>query len=213
MIIPSLLTTNERVARERVTLARHMSGWMHIDILDKSLYPYESLSLAELEQIDFGHLSLEWHCMTNDPTAVVQTQLPLDRLVMHYEIPERERIYESLVAKGINTWMAVDPSTHILGLRLPEDLAGVLLMGVVPGQSGQPMTKDLFERLEVFRERYPDLPLAVDGGVNEQTIRRVLAYGVDSVVMGSALFNTPSPHDSYQKLAHLADPIGGLHVH
>ncbi len=212
MIIPSLLTTNERIAQERIALAEHMSGWLHVDWLDATLYPHTSLSLGQLEKLHFGHLSLEWHCMVNDPLPLVASSLAVDRMIIHYEIADREQIYDALIKKGINTWIAVDPSTHILGLRLPEDLAGVLLLGVVPGQSGQPMVDAMGERLELFRDRYPDLPLEVDGGVNNRNLRRLLSYGVDSIVMGSAIFNNPTPHEAYRALAELADPIAGLHA-
>lgn len=209
MILPSLLTTNPRIAQERINAAQHMSGWLHIDLLDKTLYPYETLSITQLEQLNFGELQLEYHCMTQTPDAIVASSLPVDRLIMHYELGNWRGMYDRLVRDGINVWIAIDPTTAIESLDLPEDVSGLVVMGVVPGQNGQPLVEGTFDRVAQLRDFFPDLPLTVDGGVNEKTVRQFLAAGADNMVAGSAIFHAADPQEAYARLAHLADPVGG----
>jgi ribulose-phosphate 3-epimerase len=212
MIIPALLTTEPRIAQERLNVAQHMSGWVHIDLLDKTLYDFDSLSLAELEQLDFGTVQLELHAMVNDPISVLDHDLPLGRVIIHYEISTRDHTYMTLVNKGVDTWIALDPSTPIDGLTLPDDLSGLLIMGVVPGQSGQSLLEATYQRLDQLKDAYPDIPLTVDGGVNQHTIRTLIAHGADNVVMGSALFQQPNPVEAYTRYVTLSDPPHGAAV-
>jgi ribulose-phosphate 3-epimerase len=209
MIIPALLTTNERIAQERIALAEQMSGWLHIDFLDNSLYPFASLSLEQLSHLDFGTLSLEAHCMTDTPLDLAQSDLPLSRLIVHYELPNWQSDYETLVAQGIDTWVAIGPSTAIENIDLPEDISGIVVMGVVPGQTGQSLLPVTMDRVETIKDYYPDIPLTVDGGITGDTIRDFVALGVDNLVISSALFNQSNPVEAYEKYAALADPVYG----
>lgn len=211
MIIPSLLTDNLRIAEERVALAKKMSGWLHIDVLDNSLYKFTSLRPEELQQLDFGDLFLSWHCMTNNPMAIVETDLDIDRLAIHYEMPHCQEQYKELVRHGVNVWIAIDPTTKIDSLNLPPDLNGIMVMGVTPGQSGQSFLPETYDRIHAIREIYPDIALTVDGGVDADNIRELLAVGADNLVMGDAIWGRSDPLYAYQKYQHLSDPIGGMY--
>src|SRR5687768_10136698 len=105
MIMPALLTTNERIAIERIAQAQQMSGWLHIDILDNTLYQFESLSLAELQKLDFNMLLLEFHCMTTNPLEILDYDIPCERIILHYETPGWEDLYHQIVSKGVDTWL------------------------------------------------------------------------------------------------------------
>jgi ribulose-phosphate 3-epimerase len=212
MIIPALLTTNDRIAVERIALSQQMSGWLHIDVLDNTLYQFESLSLENLAQLDFSTLSLEFHCMTTNPFLVLDSSLQCDRIILHYETPQWEHFYTKLAGEGVDTWIAIDPSTDVHAIDLPDDVGGILMMGVIPGQSGQSLREDTFERIEAIKEYYPDIPLTVDGGVKEETIRDLIALGVDNLIMGSGLFEQKDPIAAYERLCELSDPISGQSI-
>ncbi len=211
MIIPALLTTNERIAKERIALAQNMSGWLHVDLLDHSLYKFDSLSIPQLSQLDFGDLSLEIHAMTNEPHRLIESKLPIERVIMHYELKHWHDLYTIFRNEGMEVWLAIAPATPIDTLELPADLTGAVMMGVEPGKTGQSLLSETFERLQEFRDYYPDCALTVDGGVTSETIRELLACGVDNLVMGSAIFSQPNPVEAYQRYTHLSDPIGGLY--
>lgn len=209
MIIPALITDNKRIAEERIRLAREMSGWLHIDILDQTLYPYTSLSLKEIESLDFADLQLEFHAMSAHPETLADTELSIDRLIMHVEVPRWQEVYANLVSRDVNVWLAIAPETDIATLELPEDVNGVLLMGVIPGQGGQLFLEETYDRLDHLLESYPNLPISIDGGINTENVRTLLAYGVENFVAGSALFSQKDPVFAYKKLERLADPLVG----
>ncbi len=43
-------------------------------------------------------------------------------------------------------------------------------------------------RIELLREKYPDLPIEIDIGVNEETAPSFVAAGATKLITGSVLF-------------------------
>lgn len=210
MIIPAILTTNPRIAQERINLAKQMGPMVHLDLLDNTVYKFTSLSLIDLETLDFGDLEAEIHAMTDDPSKSADSMLPTTRVIVHYELPRREQHYSSLVNNGNDIWLAISPETDLNEVDLPNDVSGIVLMGVTPGQSGQELDSAIYDRLDIIKDRYPDIPVTVDGGVKEDNLRQLIAHGADNVVMGSGLFEQNDPVALYHRLTQLADPVGGL---
>ncbi len=210
MIIPAILTTNPRIAQERITQAQQMGSMVHIDVLDNTLYKFNSLSAEELGSLDFAGLEVEVHAMIDDPAKIIDSMMPIARVIVHYELPRHENHYTDLVNNGMDIWLAISPETDLNEVDLPNDISGIVLMGVTPGQSGQELDSDVYNRLDILKDRYSDIPITVDGGVKEENLRELIAHGADNVVMGSGLFEQPDPVATYHRLAKLADPLGGL---
>ncbi len=209
MIIPSLLTSERDKAEERIALAQEMSGWLHLDILDHTLYDFGSLSLKQMESLDFGQLDVEAHCMIDDPLMIADSTIPFARLIIHYEIPTFHHIFLTVAQKGLETWVALSPNTNVHQIDLPTDIQGIILMGVEPGQMGQEFIDDTYDRLDSLKDYYPDLPITVDGGVNEEHISKLIAHGADNMIMGSAIFETKNPLAAYHHYERLSDPVTG----
>ncbi len=211
MIIPAILTLNKRIAKERIDLAKQMSGWIHLDFLDHTLYLFESLQPEDYADIDFGDLQIEAHCMTDAPQKLLKSDLPIERLIVHYELNDWKTVYNACIEADRDCFLAIAPETKIEDLDLPTDLAGVVIMGVEPGQTGQPFIEATYERVEQFKDRYPDIAVTVDGGVGTDTLRLLVAHGADHLVMGSAIWHHTNPVAAYEKFVKLADPLGGMH--
>jgi ribulose-phosphate 3-epimerase len=75
-----------------------------------------------------------------------------------------------------------------------EHVCSVLVMSVDPGFGGQrfhPSSLDKIARLRrMIQEARRDVAIAVDGGVNTDTIGAVAQAGADFAIAGSAIFNT-----------------------
>lgn len=70
----------------------------------------------------------------------------------------------------------------------------VQFMGIAKiGRQGQPFDERVLEQVRVFRERYPGIPLQVDGGVSLGNAKKLFALGVANIVVGSALLRASDP--------------------
>ena len=53
------------------------------------------------------------------------------------------------------------------------------------GEQGHPFDEKVFDRIKTLQEKYPDLPISVDGGVNVKNYEKLLALGADRLIVGS----------------------------
>src|SRR5207247_763699 len=78
----------------------------------------------------------------------------------------------------------------------PEDVAGVasgadlvLCMSINPGYSGQAFMPEALARISRLRAALPEqVPIQVDGGIDEGNVRAVHDAGASLIVAGSAIF-------------------------
>ena len=68
----------------------------------------------------------------------------------------------------------------------------VLVMSVEPGFGGQAYMAEVEEKLLVLRRRWPDLDLAIDGGIDDRSVQGASAHGANLIVSGSHLFKQPA---------------------
>jgi ribulose-phosphate 3-epimerase len=105
-----------------------------------------------------------------------------------------------------------------LALNIESDLAlieshlnyvdYVQFMGIARiGRQGQPFDRRVLEKIRVFRGRHPALPVQVDGGVSLDTASELLALGVESLVVGSALLRSNDPAALVEAFEALRSPF------
>ena len=69
----------------------------------------------------------------------------------------------------------------------------VLVMTVEPGFGGQSFMSDMMPKVKALRERYPSLPIEVDGGLSAKTVDVAAEAGANVIVAGSAVFGASDP--------------------
>ena len=70
-----------------------------------------------------------------------------------------------------------------------ERLDVVQLMGIAKlGEQGLPFDERVIRRVQILRQRLPNLAIAVDGGVNLDNAPTLIAAGATRLVVGSALW-------------------------
>ena len=80
----------------------------------------------------------------------------------------------------------------------------VQVMGITQvGRQGEPFDTRTLTTVTTLREQYPELEIAVDGGVNAQTIPKLLEVGVNRFAPGSAIAQAENPADAYKQLLSL----------
>ena len=55
-------------------------------------------------------------------------------------------------------------------------------------------------KVKAVRERYPEMPIEVDGGLSEKTVDQAADAGANVIVAGSAVFGAKDPADVVRKL-------------
>jgi ribulose-phosphate 3-epimerase len=99
---------------------------------------------------------------------------------------------------SLNPATPVDVLDHLMG-----DIDLVLIMTVNPGFGGQKFIP-LLDKIAAVRERITrcgrQIDLEVDGGINADTARQVIAAGADVLVAGTAVFKEKDYKEAISKL-------------
>jgi len=134
-----------------------------------------------------------------------------DLLTFHVEavqdpVETAQRIGELGVAVGV----ALNPNTSL------EKLAGcvshvdmVLVMSVEAGFGGQQFDPVSLEKLTELKDKYPELLLEIDGGIDAKTIGPARQAGCDLFVVGSAIFRRDDYGEAIEELTTAINAVDG----
>jgi pentose-5-phosphate-3-epimerase len=90
-----------------------------------------------------------------------------------------------------------------------QHLSYVQFMGIREiGKQGQPFDESVFEKVRLFHEQHPTIPVQIDGGVSLRSARKLVSLGVKNLVVGSALLKSSDPVSMVMAFEALENPYG-----
>lgn len=204
-VAPSILAADHGRLREQVELVRAAGARIiHVDVMDGHFVPPLALGPGAVSALRDLEVHLDVHLMVDRPE---RTQIEsfaragADTITIHAEAtPHIDYAVTRIREAGCLAGLAVTPSTPIAVFEeVAVDLA--LVMTVNPGWGGQAFIPASLAKLERLRELLgPDVPIEVDGGIDEHTAGPVVAAGATRLVAGSAVFGAPDPAASYERI-------------
>jgi ribulose-phosphate 3-epimerase len=107
--------------------------------------------------------------------------------------PHPHRTLQLIRSLGKKAGYVLNPGTPVEAVDPVFDLLDlILIMTVNPGFGGQAFISSQLPKIEAVRERIEksgrDVMLEVDGGINSNTAKDVIAAGADVLVAGTAVF-------------------------
>ena len=166
---------------------------LHVDITDGNFTNNISLPVAIIEYIKKNtNYVIDTHLMLNNNELFTQKAFEYgsDIVTVHCEATTPE-IFKSLVNKFTYVGVGLLPNTDMKTLSNYIDEAySVLLLTVNPGFSNQTKAVNLVDRVQEFKDLYPDYSnlLIVDGGVKKEELESLRNLDVDIAVQGGAIF-------------------------
>ncbi|HEY8211828.1 MAG TPA: ribulose-phosphate 3-epimerase [Myxococcaceae bacterium] len=201
LIAPSILSADfGRLAEEVKAVEAAGADWIHVDVMDGRFVPPITLGPLVVEAVRRAtKLPLDVHLMIVEPEKHIPdfVKAGASSVTVHVETcPHLHRTLAQIRELGAMASVTLNPSTPLSSL---EDVLGevgmVLVMSVNPGWGGQsfiPSSADRVRRLRAMLDaRGSKARVEVDGGVNPQTARQVVAAGADVLVAGNAVFRAP----------------------
>lgn len=212
-VFPAILADDADMLCERLSFTGFWTSGMtaHVDILDGSMFGAECFCDPSAVAIVPAMPGIELHCMTRNPLPIIEQwkrSVPQTvRAIVHAEI---DRPLDPILARirelKLETGVAFCPETRV---NILEALASfpdrVLMMGIQPGASGRPfLGEKILAKIRRLRLEHPSLHISVDGGITLENASVILEAGASSLVVASAVWNTPHPRQSYEHLVHRA---------
>jgi len=161
---------------------------IHLDVMDGHFVPRVSFGAPVVAALR-PHTDLPFHAhlMIDNPLSQVSefATAGSDLIVFHVETADDPvAVIDAIRGAGRGAGLAVNPETAAEAVHPYLDRIDLLLvMTVHPGRGGQAFLSDVLPKLRALddelRRRGLDVPIAVDGGVNLDTIGSARQAGGD----------------------------------
>jgi ribulose-phosphate 3-epimerase len=231
-IIPAILPKDFSELEEKMGIVAGHVAHVHIDVTNgtmtpDSTWPYSGESaefLKIVEEVEgFPHwqeTGFEAHLMVNDPENLIEEWIRVgaERIILQYEsFGDPHTLTQTLVALknkfkseasylGVEAGLAVNLDTPLESIYPYVDHADfVQFMSIAEiGKQGNPFDERIFERIKIFKDKFPEKLVSVDGGVHSSNIDELVEAGADRLVVGSAIFADEHPEAALEELREIS---------
>ncbi len=206
-ITPAILENNWSDIEDKIKLVEGATEWVHIDVADGQFVPVVTWSAPDDLELLQGREKIEVHLMVEHPEEIITNWLNVaDRIIVHIEATDKiEDIVEAFENVTTKLGLAVELDTDLADVvPYASRVDVVLLMGIKKvGFQGEKFDERVLEKIKELKAKAPGVKVAVDGGVNLATGTEAVAAGADTLIVGSALWESGDVEGTIEKFKEL----------
>lgn len=198
-VAPSILSANFSKLGEDIRKVEPYADMIHIDVMDGHFVPNITLGPPIVRSLRVEtKLPFDVHLMVDNPDSMIDAFIDAGAniITVHAEAAVHlHRTINSIKKKGARAGVALNPATSLSVLEnVLSDVDMVLIMTVNPGFGGQQFIKSMLPKIKRLKETIDkaglDIDIQVDGGMNGDTVRQVIAHGANVIVAGSHIYES-----------------------
>jgi ribulose-phosphate 3-epimerase len=209
-IAASILAADFSALGEAVATAEQGGAdLIHVDVMDGHFVPNITIGPPVVRAIKrVTSLPLDVHLMISDPARYLTTfaEAGADFLSVHVEAtPHLHGTLTAIKELGVQAGVALNPSTPASVLNeIATEVDFILVMSVNPGFGGQKFIPRTLTKIgtiqDILEKAKNEVPIEVDGGINQSNAGDVVGAGANMLVAGSAIFGSPDPSQAIEML-------------
>lgn len=183
--------------------------YLHFDVMDGVFVNNISYGIPVLKAVArVAKAVLDVHLMIINPLKYIKefSESGADIITFHYESDsDCNAVIDEIHKYGKKAGVSIKPNTSAEVLRpFIDKVDMILVMTVEPGFGGQGFISETLDKISEIKsmlaEKNLNIPIQVDGGINDKTALLAADYGADIMVAGSYLFNSENMSEAVSLL-------------
>lgn len=210
-ITPTILEKEFWAAENKIRHAKNISRWIQIDVIDGVFTEGKTFELellnSKLEELE--NVLWEIHLMVKEPKNWIEkcNFINASRVIGQVEMmTNREDFITEIKDLGMEAGLAFDIDTEIG--EIPQETDLVLLLSRKSGFGNYNLDEIIFEKIKKLKkikeEKNLKFMIGIDGGINEENIKRLKEAGIDIAYCGGSIFNG-MVDDNWEKLKYASE--------
>lgn len=171
------------------------ADYVHVDLCDGKYVNTKNFEIKDtIKLLNNSKKPLNIHLMVANPKKIIKyfKKLNIESITIH-NIKNADKILKYLKKKGYKCGIALNPNESIDSIRKYLNLIDeLLIMSVIPGKGGQVFIDSTISKIDEInniKDNYHFIT-AIDGGINNETIKLLKNKGIDLVISGSYVTNS-----------------------
>jgi len=169
-IIPAILGHTEDELAEQIKSIPPEITFIHFDVLEEDIW------------VEPGR-DFEAHLMVAEPDKIIDEWFKrgAKRLSVHSvgpNLPKHREQAEIGLAVVLQK-----PLEEVFPFLDFVDYVHLMSIAQI-GEQGHPLDERIFDRIKAVREKFPNIPISVDGGINVNNYQKLLDAGANRLVIG-----------------------------
>jgi len=168
---------------------------VHLDVIDGVFAPNLSFGPVVIKGIrKLTSLPLHAHLMIQYPEKYLEDYINIGCSNIYFHLESEgspKNIINKIHEMNAKCGIVLNPDTSVNTVKpYLKQIDSVLIMSVHPGFSGQKFIPEVLSKIKKLREISTELDIAVDGGINDETIDSVLNSGANVIIANSYIFSS-----------------------
>lgn len=213
-IIPGILEKEWSEIERKLELVKPFAKTVHIDIIDGKLADNLTFLNPEPFREYSDKLFLELHMMVEEPINFIEpfANAGFKRFLGHIEQMSNQEAFINKAKLYGEAGLALDGPTSLSEISIPlANLDAILVMDITAGFSGKPFQEIYLKKIEELKQK-TNIPIEVDGGINNETILLAKEAGATRFVSTSFIFLN-DPRENFNKLNRILGENGAQERH
>ena len=171
------------------------ADYVHVDLCDGKYVNTKNFEIKNtIKLLNNSKKPLNIHLMVANPKKIIKyfKKLNIESITIH-NIKNADKILKYLKKKGYKCGIALNPNESIDSITKYLNLIDeLLIMSVIPGKGGQGFIDSTISKIDEInniKNKYHFIT-AIDGGINNETIKLLKNKDIDLVISGSYIVNS-----------------------
>lgn len=206
LITPAILANDLQTFTEQLQKVHTNYSSIQIDVMDGVFVDNTSFSeRTELNNIEC-EAYFELHLMVKDPISELSRWIDVANISsVIFHIESDVDVQECIRHIRKHNWkvgIALNPETPLEKIiPFAPFVDEVLFMTVHPGHQGSVFLEEVLEKIKEFSTKNgTNTTISVDGGINEQTIKKAVDAGAQKLYVGNAIISASNPEVAHENL-------------